>query len=119
MNLRSIILLIVVILFSTSVIATDFLTTYNPFTGQLDYYTLDGSSTNTSLDSLNVTDLLVINAPVECPAGTYMTYTNMSESVCESVADTNLTDIDILYYANGGCIWHNGTSLRIENVCTV
>ena len=104
MNIRSIILLIVVILFSTSVIATDFLTTYNPFTGQLDYYTLDGSSTNTStntsLDDLNVTNLLVINAPVECPAGTYMTYTNMSESVCMEIT--------------GGSIAVNGTFITVD-----
>jgi len=110
---------------TTTCPATSFYTDFNSFgvpscTSLTAGSNIDVASFKVSLENdINITDLVVYNSPVECPAGTYMTYTNMSESVCESVADTNLTDIDILYYANGGCIWHNGTSLRIENVCTV
>ena len=32
--------------------------------------------------SLNVTNLLVKSPPVECPSGTFMTYTNMTTSIC-------------------------------------
>ena len=110
---------------TTTCPATSFYTDFNSFgvpscTELSAGGNIDVASFKVSLENdINITDLVVYNSPVECPAGTYMTYTNMSESVCESVAETNLTDIDVTYFNGGGCIWHNGSAMRIENVCTV
>ena len=110
---------------TTTCPATSFYTDFNSFgvpscTELSAGGNIDVASFKVSLENdINITDLVVYNSPVECTGGTWMTYTNMSESICESISNTNLTDIDVTYFNGGGCIWHNGSAMRIENVCTV
>ncbi len=64
----------------------------------------------------NFTTLLVQEPPAECPSGTFMTYTNMSTSIC--VASSGGTSV---WNSSGGDIFLNDStgSLGIRKVPTV
>ncbi len=61
----------------------------------------------------NFTTLLVKSPPVECPSGTFMTYTNMSTSICISAIKTS--DLELVNVS----MLDNKTVLRVTNITTI
>ena len=74
----------ILLLILLEVSAVNYRYLYNPYTGKRDRTI----KLNQSGENMTMSGLLVENPPVECPSGTYMVYTNMTNSVCISAIKT-------------------------------
>ncbi len=73
-----------------------------------------GPQANLQVDGTTILEeLLVVSSPAECPAGTYMTHTNLTASIC--VAAVKITGDDRMfgnYSFNNGGFFVDGTNNR-------
>ena len=84
------------------VLAQNFEYRYNPYSTKLDRsLSLNQSGQNMTLSNLTTDNLLVINPPIECPVGTYLTYTNMSTAICIAAIRTTGENVTGDYIFDG------------------
>ena len=101
--------ILLISLISVTAIVFDYLgtglnTRFNPFTRQRDYFS-PGNQSNFNwtfgnlviIGNVNITTLLILDPPVECPAGTYMTYTNGTTAICVAAMRTTGENVSFDY----------------------